>query len=212
MQHIEIKVNNYWKNFAYSLSICEQNILKKKVIFEYSNETTLFDFFKYLNSIYCDIIVKLEQTNSEKINYKRNIRSRYRIIYNKKFLYIYDLNVKFELLIKLFDLSEVEIFFSFFMELGGRLLELNGMEFYMHSNESGRHHLPHIHVRYQGQEVVICLDGKILEGRIKNKYQKLAQEIIIGDKESFLIKWNSLTNGENFRFIKKELIRVDSMF
>ena len=96
------------------------------------------------------------------------------------------------------------------MEIGGRLLELNGMEFYMYSREKGKHKLPHIHVKYQGDEVVISLDGKILEGKIKSKVQSLAQEIIKSDKESFLIKWNNLTDGEKFRFINKELIRVDS--
>ena len=33
----------------------------------------------------------------------------------------------------------------------------------------GQHTLPHIHAEYQGSEVVISLDGDVLEGSIPNK-------------------------------------------
>ena len=212
MKQIKVKVNEYWKNFTYKLNSKQQDILSSNIFFEYDSKTTLFDFFKYLNSVFFDIIINFEQLDYKEMNYKRKIRSRYRILNRKKFLYIYDLNSKFETVVKLFHFNEIEVFFSFFMEIGGRLLELNGMEFYMHSREKGKHKLPHIHVKYQGDEVVISLDGKILEGKIKSKVQSLAQEIIKSDKESFLIKWNNLTDGEKFRFINKELIRLDSSF
>lgn len=37
----------------------------------------------------------------------------------------------------------------------------------MYFRDNQRHHLPHIHVRYQGEEVVISLeDGSLLEGTL----------------------------------------------
>ena len=79
----------------------------------------------------------------------------------------------------------------------------------MYSKEQGKHKLPHIHVKYQNQEVVISLEGKILAGKIKEKMQKMAIDAILSDKESFLLKWNNMTDGEKFRFRKTELIRFD---
>jgi len=44
----------------------------------------------------------------------------------------------------------------------------------MYSLDTKKHHVPHIHVRYQEQEVVLSIpDGKILEGEIKNSKLKL---------------------------------------
>lgn len=209
MKKIDIVIHKYWKTFTYRLNKKEQNKLSEKVTFQYDSTTTLYDLFKYLNTVYEDIILNFENINLNKINYKKTIRRRYRIFYKNNYIYVYDLSSTLESLIRLYKLDKIEIFFSFFTEIGGRLLELKGMQFYMYSKEQGKHKLPHIHVKYQNQEVVISLEGKILAGKIKEKMQKMAIDAILSDKESFLLKWNNMTDGEKFRFRKTELIRFD---
>lgn len=208
MKEIQIKINNSWKNFKHNLDKNQQKKLFEKITFKYDYNTTVYDLFMHLNIIYKDIILKFENNNENKLNYKRIIRERYRIVNKKSLIYIYDLDSKVSTLINIFKLDQITIFFTFFGELGGRLLELNGMQFYMHSKEKGKHNIPHMHVKYQGEEVVISLDGKILAGKIKDKKQKLAADIISGDRESLLLKWNSITDGEKFCFNKSELIRI----
>lgn len=39
-----------------------------------------------------------------------------------------------------------------------------GIVIYMYSEVGGRHNTPHIHAVYQGEEAIIALDGKLLEG------------------------------------------------
>ena len=209
MKKIDIVIHKYWKTFIYRLNKREQDKLSEKVIFQYDSTTTLYDLFKYLNIVYEEIILNFENINLNKINYKKIIRKRYRIFNKNKYIYVYDLSSTLESLIQLYKLDKIEIFFSFFTEIGGRLLELKGMQFYMYSKEQGKHKLPHIHVKYQNQEVVISLEGKILAGKIKEKMQKMAIDAILSDKESFLLKWNNMTDGEKFCFKKTELIRFD---
>ena len=209
MKEIEIRVHNIWKKFISRLSEEEQKKLNRKVIFQYDSKTTLFDLFKYLNSEYEDIIINFEKSDIRKIHYKRTIRSRYRICHGNKYIYVYDLKSKISSLIQLFKLDKIEIFFSFFSEIGGKILELKGMQFYMHSKEQGKHNLPHIHVKYQNQEVVISLNGNVLAGKIKGKMQRMAINVILNDKESLLLKWNNMTDGEKFYFRKTELIRIE---
>ena len=42
----------------------------------------------------------------------------------------------------------------------------------MNTRENGKHNLPHIHVKYNDEEVIIgILNGEILAGKIKKKKQ-----------------------------------------
>jgi hypothetical protein len=46
----------------------------------------------------------------------------------------------------------------------------------MYYLDNQKHHMPHIHVRYQDQEAVLSIpDGQILEGKIKANKMKLVQ-------------------------------------
>ncbi len=46
----------------------------------------------------------------------------------------------------------------------------------MYFRDNQRHHLPHIHVRYQGEEVAISLeDGSLLEGTLPPRQLKMIQ-------------------------------------
>lgn len=39
----------------------------------------------------------------------------------------------------------------------------------MYREVGGRHNLPHIHAEYAGEEIVIALDGTVLEGSIQKE-------------------------------------------
>lgn len=46
----------------------------------------------------------------------------------------------------------------------------------MFYRDNRRHHLPHIHVRYQGEEAAIMIDdGSILDGNLPHKQLKMVQ-------------------------------------
>ena len=45
----------------------------------------------------------------------------------------------------------------------------------MYREVGGRHNLPHIHAEYAGEEIVIALDGTVLEGSIPKGKMKLLE-------------------------------------
>jgi len=48
----------------------------------------------------------------------------------------------------------------------------------MYYLDNRRHHVPHLHVRYQDEEVVISIpEGQVLEGKIKPNKMKLVQSL-----------------------------------
>lgn len=78
----------------------------------------------------------------------------------------------------------------------------------MFYRDNRRHHLPHIHVRYQGDEAAIPVeDGGIFEGMLPPKQLKMVQawiEIhkmvqvwIEIHKEELMVDWDLAVNGED---------------
>ena len=68
----------------------------------------------------------------------------------------------------------------------------------MYREVGGKHNLPHIHAEYSGEEVVLSLDGTVLEGSIPSSKMKLLlawMEIHHDDLEA---NWKLLSNGEQF--------------
>ena len=60
-----------------------------------------------------------------------------------------------------------------------------------------RHHKPHIHVKYQGQEVVLSIpEGDILEGNLKANKMKLVQAWIEIHQEELMADWELASKGE----------------
>jgi len=63
--------------------------------------------------------------------------------------------------------------------------------------DSDRHHLPHIHVRYQGEKASISInDGLVLAGSLPPKQIKLIQAWIELHREELLADWELAQNGE----------------
>jgi hypothetical protein len=68
----------------------------------------------------------------------------------------------------------------------------------MYKEITGKHHDPHIHAEYSGDEVVVSLDGKVLEGYIPPAKMKLLEAWMEIHHDDLLADWNLLASGEEF--------------
>ena len=72
-----------------------------------------------------------------------------------------------------------------------------GILILMFFRDNRRHHLPHIHARYSGEEAVIAIeDGSELDGTLPAKQLKMVQAWIEIHKEELMVDWDLATNGE----------------
>jgi len=67
----------------------------------------------------------------------------------------------------------------------------------MYFMDSGQHKLPHIHAKYQENEVIVSiLDGSILEGVLPQNKMKLLMAWIELHKDELAADWDLAVNGE----------------
>jgi hypothetical protein len=67
----------------------------------------------------------------------------------------------------------------------------------MYYLDNRRHHSPHIHVKYQGQEAVLSIpDGEILEGELRRNKMKLVQAWIEIHQDELMADWELASQGE----------------
>jgi hypothetical protein len=52
----------------------------------------------------------------------------------------------------------------------------------MYKEASGKHHKSHVHAEYSGEEVVVTLDGEVLEGSIPKGKMKLLDAWMEGEQ------------------------------
>jgi len=72
-----------------------------------------------------------------------------------------------------------------------------GLIIYMYFLDNKQHNLPHIHVKYQGDEVVVSIpDGNILDGKIPNSKMKLLLAWIEIHKDELMADWDLAISGE----------------
>jgi hypothetical protein len=72
-----------------------------------------------------------------------------------------------------------------------------GLIVYMYFKDNKQHKLPHIHVRYSGEEVIVSIpDGDVLEGGIPSSKMKLLQAWIEIHKEELMADWELAVAGE----------------
>ncbi len=79
-----------------------------------------------------------------------------------------------------------------------------GIVITMYREMGGKHHVPHFHAEYQGQEAAITFNGEVLEGSLPNKKLKLViawAEIHMEDLEA---NWKLLCEG-------REYFRIDPL-
>ena len=67
----------------------------------------------------------------------------------------------------------------------------------MYYFDNKKHKLPHIHVKYQGEQAVFTIpEGKILEGDMKTSKCKLVEAWIEIHNDELMADWELASNGE----------------
>ncbi len=68
----------------------------------------------------------------------------------------------------------------------------------MQNEKGGKLHKPHIHAIYGDSEVVIALDGELLEGSFPSKQQKMLEAWMAIHEAELKANWQMLSEGEGF--------------
>ena len=72
-----------------------------------------------------------------------------------------------------------------------------GIIVHLYFMDNKRHKMPHIHVSYQGDEVVLSLpDGEILEGSIPRNKLKLVLAWMEIHRDELVADWDLASRGE----------------
>ena len=72
-----------------------------------------------------------------------------------------------------------------------------GIIVYMYFMDNRQHNRPHIHAKYQGQEVLVAIpDGEVLDGSIPNSKMKLLQAWIELHKDELVADWELTVSGQ----------------
>lgn len=72
-----------------------------------------------------------------------------------------------------------------------------GIIVYMYFDDNDKHHKPHIHVKYSGQEAVFSIkDKEILEGNVPIKARNLIKAWIEIHREELIANWELAVNSE----------------
>lgn len=77
-----------------------------------------------------------------------------------------------------------------------------GIIIYMYREIGGHHNEPHIHVKYNEYEMSITIKGKVLNGKLPNKQQKLIDAWLILHQEELQAAWYALNNDGEILKIK----------
>ena len=72
-----------------------------------------------------------------------------------------------------------------------------GLIVYMYFMDNRQHKLPHIHVKYQEQEVIVSIpDGEVLDVSIPNSKMKLLQAWFEIHKDELVADWELAVAGQ----------------
>ena len=72
-----------------------------------------------------------------------------------------------------------------------------GVIVYMYFMDNKQHQIPHIHAKYQDNEVVVAIpNGEIIEGSIPNSKMKLLQAWIELHKDELIANWQLAVSGQ----------------
>ena len=68
----------------------------------------------------------------------------------------------------------------------------------MQSEQGGQHSKPHIHALYGEHEIVVGIDGEILEGGFPNKQLKLLLAWMAIHEDELTANWELLRRGDGY--------------
>lgn len=68
----------------------------------------------------------------------------------------------------------------------------------MQSEKGGKHNKPHVHALYGDNEIVVGIDGEILEGDFPGKQMKLLLAWMTIHEDELRANWELLSNGDGY--------------
>ena len=68
----------------------------------------------------------------------------------------------------------------------------------MQSERGGKHHKPHIHCLYGSDEIIIALDGEIIEGNFPKNKLKLIEAWMTLHEDELFANWKLLSDGDGY--------------
>ena len=68
----------------------------------------------------------------------------------------------------------------------------------MYMENTSKHRKPHIHAEYSGEEIVVAIDGEVLEGAIPTGKLKLLEAWMEIHREDLAANWKLLSSGEQY--------------
>ena len=68
----------------------------------------------------------------------------------------------------------------------------------MYNEKGGKHNMPHIHAEYQDDNVVMDLDGNIIEGNLPKPKLNLLTAWIQIHREDLEANWKLLSDGDGY--------------
>lgn len=68
----------------------------------------------------------------------------------------------------------------------------------MQSEKGGRNNKPHVHALYGDNEIIVGIDGDVLEGSFPNKQMKLLLAWMAIHEEELQANWKLLSNGDGY--------------
>lgn len=161
---------------------------KSKFMIKYSyNEKTLIE--------------DIEKTIVDKIgfNYElyKNAYVYVNLLFDNEFVRIFNKKLDIKTLTLYYDVVDTLKIYFVFSSQAGEIWNDEGLRYYMHSREAGKHNEIHIHVDYKHKySVSISLkDGSVLDGDMPSKILKKAQKRITENKRFLMECWNKMTDG-----------------
>lgn len=105
--------------------------------------------------------------------------------------------VRISTLSKYYNIREDLHIFFMLSNQAGDIWNEDGLRYYMNSRESGRHHLPHVHVDYkhEASATVSLYDGEMIESDLPGKVMKRVKRKVLDNQEYLLECWNKMTDG-----------------
>ena len=73
-----------------------------------------------------------------------------------------------------------------------------GIIIYMYFKDNRRHKVPHVHVKFQNDEVVVRIpDGEVLEGKIPSAKMKLVLAWVELHRDELIADWELASQGQS---------------
>ena len=82
-----------------------------------------------------------------------------------------------------------------------RISEFFGIVILMYWKDTKRHSMPHIHVRYAGEEAVFTLNGELIAGSLGPRAQRLVREWVKERKAHLEYAWSQAVIGKEVPWI-----------